>query len=142
MTSKLKKPINRGIAKVPIVMQMEALECGAACLCMILAYYNKWIPLEQVREDCGVSRDGSNAHNKSVSGGVTIDGINGTDPDYVKQEPGNVSIEDINEKMKELAQQVSTEQGDTQNTEEWPSEVGLNVDQTQMEFTKAEVKHF
>ena len=63
MTSKLKKPINRGIAKVPIVMQMEALECGAACLCMILAYYNKWIPLEQVREDCGVSRDGSNAHN-------------------------------------------------------------------------------
>ena len=63
MSSKLKKPINRGIAKVPIVMQMEALECGAACLCMILAYYNKWIPLEQVREDCGVSRDGSNAHN-------------------------------------------------------------------------------
>ena len=79
---------------------------------------------------------------KSVSGGVTIDDINGTDPNYVKQEPGNVSIEDFNEKMKELAQQVSTEQGDTQNTEEWPSEVGLNVDQTQIEFTKAEVKHF
>ncbi|MDY3910062.1 MAG: cysteine peptidase family C39 domain-containing protein, partial [Eubacterium sp.] len=30
---------------------------------MILAYYNKWIPLEQVRADCGVSRDGSNAKN-------------------------------------------------------------------------------
>ncbi len=44
-------------------MQLEALECGAACLCMILAYYNKWIPLEQVRVDCGVSRDGSNAKN-------------------------------------------------------------------------------
>ena len=44
-------------------MQLEALECGAACLCMILAYYKKWIPLEQVREDCGVSRDGSNARN-------------------------------------------------------------------------------
>jgi NHLM bacteriocin system ABC transporter peptidase/ATP-binding protein len=42
-------------------MQMEALECGAACLTMILAYYKKWIPLEQVRRDCGVSRDGSNA---------------------------------------------------------------------------------
>lgn len=42
---------------------MEALECGAASLAMILAYYNKWIPLEQVREDCGVSRDGSNARN-------------------------------------------------------------------------------
>ena len=58
-----KKPINKGIAKVPVVMQLEALECGAASLTMILAYYNKWIPLEQVRSDCGVSRDGSNAKN-------------------------------------------------------------------------------
>ncbi len=49
--------------KVPVIMQLEALECGAACLCMILAYYGKWIPLEQVRSDCGVSRDGSNARN-------------------------------------------------------------------------------
>ncbi len=49
--------------KVPVIMQMEALECGAASLAMILAYYKKWIPLEQVREDCGVSRDGSNAGN-------------------------------------------------------------------------------
>lgn len=50
-------------AKVPVVMQMEALECGAACLCMILAHYGKWLPLEQVRADCGVSRDGSSAKN-------------------------------------------------------------------------------
>ncbi|MDR1271963.1 MAG: NHLP family bacteriocin export ABC transporter peptidase/permease/ATPase subunit [Clostridiales Family XIII bacterium] len=49
--------------KAPVVMQMEALECGAACLAMVLAYYRKWISLEQVRYDCGVSRDGSNALN-------------------------------------------------------------------------------
>ena len=59
----IKQPITKGRAKVPVVMQLEALECGAASLTMILAYYDKWIPLEQVREDCGVSRDGSNAKN-------------------------------------------------------------------------------
>lgn len=59
----IKKPLTKGVAKVPVVMQMEALECGAASLTMILAYYGKWIPLEQVRADCGVSRDGSSAKN-------------------------------------------------------------------------------
>ena len=60
---KIKQPISKGVAKTPVVMQLEALECGAASLTMVLAYYGKWIPLEQVRRDCGVSRDGSNAKN-------------------------------------------------------------------------------
>ena len=60
---KVKKPVIGKRARVPVVMQMEALECGAASLAMIMAYYDKWVALEQVRLDCGVSRDGSSAKN-------------------------------------------------------------------------------
>ena len=60
---KIRPTVAKGAAKVPVIMQLEALECGAASLAMVMAYYGKWIPLEQVRSDCGVSRDGSNAKN-------------------------------------------------------------------------------
>ena len=67
MAKTIKKPVVKGVAKVPVIMQMEALGCGAACLAMIMAYYDKWVPLEQVRVDCGVSRDGSNAKNVLIA---------------------------------------------------------------------------
>lgn len=67
MHRETKKPVTGKVAKVPVILQLEALECGAASLAMVMAYYNKWIPLEQVRLDCGVSRDGSNAKNMLIA---------------------------------------------------------------------------
>ncbi len=67
MKKRVPEPKTSGVVKVPVVMQLEALECGAASLTMIMHYYQKWIPLEQARVDCGVSRDGASAKNIMVA---------------------------------------------------------------------------
>lgn len=47
--------------RVPVLLQMNAVECGAICLAMILIYYGRQVSVSAVREQCGIGRDGLSA---------------------------------------------------------------------------------
>lgn len=69
--------MSRGIAKVPVKLQLELRECGPCCLSMILGYYHKIVSLDELHDRCGLSRDGTSAKNLLIAArgyGLRCDG--------------------------------------------------------------------
>src|SRR5438552_17361424 len=57
-----KMPLKSSVRRrVPVLLQMSAVECGAACLAMILTYYGRQTSILEIREQCGAGRDGLSA---------------------------------------------------------------------------------
>lgn len=82
--------MKKNYAKTPSIYQMEATECGAASLSMIFAYYGKHMPLEKMRIETGVSRDGCNAKNIMRAGkkyGFEVKGFRKSLDNLLKLEP-------------------------------------------------------
>lgn len=75
--------------KTDTILQMENTECGAASLAIVLAHHKVYVPLSQIRELCGVSRDGSNAAH-IISAAKTFN---------IKSNAINIDIDKINEKV-------------------------------------------